>query len=90
MGAESGCATSMDRLLVVSSGLSTMFFTLIDKTILELSIRHNCRKKNAFSSCNTGYLGDIESDSQTVWTCTCMHYCAAVNAFNRHVLICIG
>ena len=71
MGDELGSATDIDRL-VVSSGLSrTTIFTLIgNDDFLELSwemLGQKCRQKVAILSF-LGYLDEIESDSQTVWT----------------------
>ena len=72
MGDELGSATGIDRLLG-SSGLSTPIFALIvndDFGAVIQILDQKCRQKMVISSF-LGYLGEIESDSQTVWTCIC-------------------
>ena len=69
---ELGRATDMDRLLV-SSGLSTPIFTLSRTTIFGAVTHILVRKyrQKIVSFIFLGYLGEIESDSQTVWSCIC-------------------
>ena len=70
---ESGSRTDIDRLLV-SSGLSTTIFTLIgnaDFWSCHADLRPQTPPKIGHLSF-VGYLGEIVSDSQTVWT-TGMH-----------------
>ena len=76
-------ASDIDRL-PASSGLSTAVSTLIGKddfgAVIQADFSPKCRQKMVIWSF-LGYLGEIESDFQTVWTCI-MHYCATVSASN--------
>ena len=72
MGHKLGSATDIDSLLV-SSGQSTPIFTLIGKDDFwscHRFVGRKCRLKLVILSF-LGYLGEFESDSQTIWTSTC-------------------
>ena len=72
MGDELGSATDIDRLLV-SSELSTAIFDLIGNDDF-WSCHRDFRPKMSPKYGNlsfVGYLGEIESDFQTVWACIC-------------------
>ena len=65
--------TDIDRLLVCS-GLSTPIFALIGNDYFGAVIQilgQKCRQKMVISSL-VGCLGEIESDSRSVWTCICV------------------
>ena len=67
MGDELGSPTDIDRL-PASSGLSTAVSTLIGKddfgAVIQADFSPKCRQKMVIWSF-LGYLGEIESDSQT-------------------------
>ena len=70
-GDKLGSATDIDRHLV-SSGPSTPFFNLIGNDDF-WSCHIDLRPKMSPTNGNfefVGYLGEIESGSQTIWTCT--------------------
>ena len=70
MGDELGRATVIDRLLV-SSGLFTPIFTLTGNDDVGAVIRNLCHNVGTMWHFprNLGYIGEIEPDSQNVWTC---------------------
>ena len=91
MGDELGGATVVDRLRVCS-GLSTPIFSLIGDDFFSnchTDFRPKMSRKNGFFFSFFGYLGEIESDSQTVWTGICSIVPRSVLP-NFQVLICSG
>ena len=71
MGDELGIATDIDRLLVCSGLVYTIFHVDRERGFLGVVTQilgKKCRQKSVILSF-LGYLGEIESDSQkTVWT----------------------
>ena len=74
MGEELGSATDIDGLLASSGLLCVPLFALIGNddfwSCQTYFVGQKCRQKSVISSF-LGYLGEFDSDSQTVWTCTC-------------------
>ena len=76
---------------VFRAAVYTNFHLDWERRLLELSIQffgRKCRQKMVILSF-FGYLAEIESDSQTVWTYLHMHhYCTTVSDSSFQVLIC--
>ena len=71
MGDELGSATDIDRFPVFRT-VYTNFHLHRERGFSELSeiLGQQCPKKMVIFNF-LGYLGEVESDSQTVWTCIC-------------------
>ena len=85
IGDEVGSATDIDRLFVSSGPFCTWYtnFHLLIGNDDFWSFHTGFRPEISPKKCNLsflGYLGEIVSDSQTVWTCIYMHICTIVCA----------